>query len=235
MDREKIERAARTLPELVISHWPGPVGRKLREAYWRTRLGRMGRACAIDVGVVFQAPENVFLGDNVWLDSYVQILAGAPSPRPNIRIKPNPAFKGNPGEIHVGSNVHIAPFCVIQGHGGVAIGSDSGVSAHSTIYSLSHHYRGQPEHDRWDGDYAAVIKFSPSVPPEQQVLIQSPVVMEDATGVGLHSALLPGATIRRFSWVGVGSVVMGEVPSGVIAGGNPLRIIKARFGSSGPH
>ena len=226
-----MQAAALTLPELVVTFWPGSVGRRLREAYWRPRLGHMGQNCIIDVGVTLQSPKYIYLGDHVWLDSYVQLIAGPPAPMRNVHVRPNPAYRGAAGEIHIANDVHIAPFCIVQGHGGVSIGHASSIAARSSIYSLSNHYRRGPS-DVWDGTYDNVVKFSPLVPEDQQAYVQSPVVLEDAAGVGLHSALLPGATIGKFSWVGVGSVVTGVVPGGVIAGGNPLRIIKQRFDSS---
>lgn len=229
-DLDQIARAARSLPEWVITCWPGGVGRRLREAYWRRRLGGMGRGCVIDVGVVIGGAEHVFLGDNVWIDSYVVLLAGPPSDRPNLVFKDNPAYRHGAGELHIGSNTHVAPFCVLQAHGGLSIGKDSGVGAHSMFYSLSNHYRAPGHPERFDGDYDHVIKYSPLVPPDQQAYVASPIVMEDATGVGVGSVVLAGSIVRRYSWVGVSSVLRGEVPAGVIAGGNPLKILKQRFG-----
>jgi acetyltransferase-like isoleucine patch superfamily enzyme len=227
---DKISRAARSLPEWAITHWPGGVGRRLREAYWRARLGAMGEGCIIVVGVVIGGAEHIFLGDNVWIDAYTVLLAGPSHDRPNLTTKPNPAYRFGAGEMHIGSNTHIAPFCVLQAHGGLSIGKDSGVGAHSSFYSLSNHYRAPGRPERFDGHYDRVIKYSPLVPPEQQAYISSPIVMEDASGVGVGSVVLPGSIVRRYSWVGVGSVVRGEVPPGVIAGGNPLKILKQRFG-----
>jgi acetyltransferase-like isoleucine patch superfamily enzyme len=226
---QSLWRAVRSIPEREIFFWPGSVGRSLRKAYWRERLGSMGSGCAIDVGVIIEAPEHVFLGDNVWLDNYVQIIAGPPAPRENLTERPNPRYRGKPGEIHLAGGNHVAPFCVLQGHGGLWLGRDVGVAAHSAIYSLSNHYRAHEEDDYFDGDYDKLIKFSPLVPPSQQALVSSPVVFEDGAALGLSCSVLPGATVGRYSWIGAGSVVHGAVPEGVIAGGNPLRVLKQRF------
>lgn len=227
---DSISRAARSLPEYAIASWPGAVGRRLRAAYWKRRLGAMGAGCIIDVGVIIPSPEHVFLGDNVWLDHYVILLAGPTGARPNTRTLPNPAYHGRAGELHVGSNTHIAPHCVLQAHAGLSIGKDSGVGAHSSLYSLSNHYRAPGQPEGFDGVYDHVIKYSPMVPPEQQAYIASPIVMEDASGVAVGSVLLPGSVIGRYSWVGSGSVVRGHIPPGVLAGGNPATVLKQRFG-----
>lgn len=223
-------QAALTLPQWVITSWPGSVGRRLRAIYWKQRLGAMGKNCVIDVGVSIHNPEYVFLGDNVWLDSYTQLIAGPPTHPERVKLKTTPGYRGRPGEIHIGSNTHVAPFCVLQGHGGIWIGRDSGIAAHSVIYSLSHHYRsgmdtGLPAYER-------MMKFTPMAPKEQQALIAAPVVIEDATAVGLNSVILPGSVIGRYSWIGAGSLVRGTIPPGVIAAGNPAQISKQRFTSS---
>jgi acetyltransferase-like isoleucine patch superfamily enzyme len=50
--------------------------------------------------------------------------------------------------------------------------------------------------------------------------------MEDATAVALGSILLPGATVRRGSWIGVLSSVAGEIPENSLASGNPAAVVK---------
>jgi acetyltransferase-like isoleucine patch superfamily enzyme len=228
---DAIARAARSLPEHAILHWPGAVGRRLRAAYWRRRLGAMGENVVIDVGVQIPTPEHVFLGDNVWIDCYTILLAGPSSARPNTRVLPNPAFKGQPGQLIIGSNTHVAPFCVLQAHAGLYVGKDSGIGAHSSLYSVSNHYRAPGQPEGFDGVYEHVIKYSPLVPEDQQAYISSPIVMEDASGVAVGSIVLPGSIIGSYSWVGSGSVVRGRIPRGVIAGGNPATVLKQRFGA----
>lgn len=223
----RLRSAALSLPEGVITHWPGSVGRRLRAIYWRQRLGSMGKGCVIDVGVSILNPEHVFLGDNVWLDSYVQLLAGPPSAPQRVKTKTTLGYPGREGEIHIGRNTHIAPFCVLQGHGGIWIGRDSGIASHSVVYSLSHHYRSGITTEM--PPYERVMKFTPMVPKDEQALIAAPVVIEEATAVGLGSIVLPGSTIGRYSWVGAGSLVQGDIPSGVIASGHPARVVKERF------
>lgn len=223
----RLRSAALSLPEGVITHWPGSVGRRLRAIYWRQRLGAMGRGCVIDVGVSILNPEHVFLGDNVWLDRYAQLVAGPPAARRRLKTKTTPGYLGHEGEIHIGRNTHIGMFCVLQGHGGIWIGRDSTIATHAVVYSLSHHYRTGLSNEM--PPYEQVMKFSSMAPEDQQALIAAPVVIEDATAVGLGSVILPGSSVGRYSWVGAGSLVRGAIPSGVIAGGNPAQIVKERF------
>jgi len=220
-------QAALSLPQWVITSWPGSVGRKLRAIYWKQRLGAMGKNCVIDVGVEIANPSYVFLGDNVWLDSYAQLIAGPPAHPERVKVKTVPGYRGREGEIHIGSNTHIGKFCVLQGHGGIWIGRDTTITTHAVVYSLTHHHRmgpstGIPPYDR-------VMKFSSMSPIDEQALVASPVIIEDATAVGLNSVILPGSVIGRYSWIGASSLVRGTIPPGVIAAGNPVQIIKQRF------
>ncbi len=226
---DSLALAAKTLPEWAIISYPGGIGRRLRAAYWKKRLGAMGERCIIDVGVIIQSPEHVFLGDDVWLDHYAVLTAGPPASRSHHRTLANPAFRGRRGEIRIGDRSHIAAHTVIQGHGGVAVGTDVTIAAHSMIFSFSHHYWGEgmaPD----PADYASVPKYSGAAPADQQSMVEGAVEIGDAAAVLAGSILVAGSSVGQYSVIGAGSVVQGRVPPGVIANGDPLRIVKQRFG-----
>jgi len=54
-----------------------------------------------------------------------------------------------------------------------------------------------------------------------------PVVVEDDVFLGSNVRVLKGVTIGRGAVVANGSVVVKDIPPGVIAGGNPARVLKA--------
>jgi len=56
--------------------------------------------------------------------------------------------------------------------------------------------------------------------PDEQVTVKK------GSWLGANSILLPGVTIGEYSVIGAGSVVTKSVPSGVVAVGNPAKIIK---------
>ncbi len=53
-----------------------------------------------------------------------------------------------------------------------------------------------------------------------------PITVEDDVWIGGHVTVLPGVTIGRGSVVGAGSVVTRDVPPGVVAAGNPCRVLR---------
>jgi acetyltransferase-like isoleucine patch superfamily enzyme len=224
---DKVARAALSVPEWAIISWPGGVGRRLRAAYWKQRLGAMGERCVIDVGVVIQAPEHVFLGDGVWLDTYAVLIAGPPSEGARSRqVLPNTAFRGTSGQIRIGDRSHVGVHTVVQGHGGVTLGRDVALGAHTMVYSQSQHYRSadfEPDPD----DYDSVPKY---VAGPSQCIVEGPVTIGDGAALLGGTMVLPGSAVGRFSIIGAGSLVQGRVRAGVVASGNPLRVVKQRFG-----
>jgi|688.fasta_scaffold530420_2 acetyltransferase-like isoleucine patch superfamily enzyme len=54
----------------------------------------------------------------------------------------------------------------------------------------------------------------------------APVVLEDNVFVGSRVIILKGVTIGKDSVIGAGSVVISSIPSGVIAAGNPAKVIR---------
>lgn len=58
------------------------------------------------------------------------------------------------------------------------------------------------------------------------VIMTAPVVIEDNVFVGSRVIILKGVTIGKDSVIGAGSVVVRSIPPGVIAAGNPAKVIR---------
>jgi acetyltransferase-like isoleucine patch superfamily enzyme len=57
--------------------------------------------------------------------------------------------------------------------------------------------------------------------------VSKAITIEDEVFIGMHCLILKGVTIGRGSVIGAGSVVSRSIPPGVIAAGNPARVIKS--------
>lgn len=207
--------------ESLIRNIGGGIGRRIRYQYYKRRLGGCGKNIIIDIGVIIENPQYVFLGNNIWIDNYVLIIAGFQGQNERVKIKPNYIFKGKLGELIISDHVHIAPYCVLQAHGGISIGSKSGVASGAKVYSLSHHYRNL-NNFLDDNEYY----FTPMVSIEEQFFVASPVVIGNGAAIGLNSVVLPGSIIPDNTWIGVSTYTSGEYEEGAIYSTEPSKFNK---------
>lgn len=91
----------------------------------------------------------------------------------------------------------------------VIVGSNVAVGANTTIVDTDFH----PLDPRLRLDASAKAATSP-------------VVIEDNVFIGMNCLILKGVTIGRGSVIGAGSVVTKSIPEGVIAAGNPARVVR---------
>lgn len=61
---------------------------------------------------------------------------------------------------------------------------------------------------------------------DQMLQYNLPIVIEDSVWIGAGAIVLPGVTIGKGSVIGAGSVVTKSVPTGVVAVGNPCRVLR---------
>lgn len=212
---------------IIISYYPGAIGFRLRYRHWKKRLRHLGKGVLIDTGVYFQNPKFIFIDDNSWIDKNVIILAGMDhSKRKRVFIRKK-EYNAEPGVVHVGKNVHIAPSCIISGiSAGVYISDDCNVAAHSKIYALSHHYRSKNDPKK------VGFSFGPRVSEDRQYMIEGPVYLGRNTGVALNTVILPGVFIPENCFVRINSVVYaGNYCSNSILSGDPAKRTGERFKS----
>jgi len=183
----------------------------------------LGKEVIIDIGVHIQNPQYVSIDDNTWIDKYVILIAGPPSGERETVYRQNPNYRLGRGELSIGKNVHIAPFCIISGMGGVMIGDNVGLSTGCKVYSFSHHYRSFKDPSN------SSIAFSPMVERECQAMLLGPVVFENNTGMALNCVVLPGVTVGQNSFVMINSVVTKDVPPNSLVAGYPARVVGQRF------
>ncbi|MXP15158.1 acyltransferase [Altererythrobacter confluentis] len=108
------------------------------------------------------------------------------------------------GEVSVGANTWIGPFTILDGSGGLQIGSNCSISAGVQIYS----------HDTVDWAISA----------GRAEYKLAPTKIGNNCYIGPNSVIAKGVSIGDQVIIGANSLVIQDVPSGAKAYGNPARI-----------
>lgn len=90
--------------------------------------------------------------------------------------------------------------------GRITIGDDVQIGPNVQLLTATHPVEPGPRRDKWEGS--------------------APITIEDNVWLGGGVIVLPGVTIGADTVVGAGSVVAHDLPSGVIAVGNPARVLR---------
>lgn len=209
--------------QIFITYLPGPIGYVLRYWFWKRRLKYLGKKVLIDVGVYFQKPHYILIDDHCWIDRGVILLAG---PDPSNRARRsllNDKFPLEPGTVYIGKNVHIGPYSVISGIGGIYISDDCGLASGFKAFSFSHHYRSE----EFPADRSFL--FAQPVAQEKQYMIEGPIFLDRNVGAAVNSTILPGVSIGKDSFVTINSVVSSSFEENSLIAGNPAKRIKERY------
>jgi acetyltransferase-like isoleucine patch superfamily enzyme len=111
------------------------------------------------------------------------------------------------GNVSVGANTWIGPWVMLDGSGGLTIGSHCSISAGVQIYT----------HDS--------VKWATSGGTHQ--VERSSTCIGDSCYIGPNVIIAKGVTIGDCCIIGANSVVLSDVPSGFKAFGNPCRAVGA--------
>lgn len=134
---------------------------------------------------------SIRIGDNCTICDYAMILT----------------YSGN---ITVGNNSTVNPFCILYGHGGLKIGNGVRIAAHTVIIPASHNYE--------DPD-----KFI-----YKQGMTCLGIEIQDDVWIGCGARILDGVTIKKGAVIGSGAVVTNDVPEYAVVAGVPAEIVKYR-------
>jgi acetyltransferase-like isoleucine patch superfamily enzyme len=112
--------------------------------------------------------------------------------------------------VSIGDGSSVNPYCVLYGHGGLTIGEEVRIAAHSVVVPSNHTFS-----DR-------------SVPIGRQPIVARGIRIEDDVWIGAGVKILDGVVIGTGCVVGAGSVVTRSLePNGVYVG-IPARRIRSR-------
>ncbi len=186
----------------------------LRYPFYKICFRKIGRNCFIAPNSLIEHAKNIELGDKVIISGYSNICANT---KQSIKIGNNSIIFnhaivkcGGEGFIEVGENSTVNPFCVLEGLGGLSIGSGVRIASGSKLMSFNHSFSDK------------------RTPIYKQGFTKKGIVVEDDVWIGTNAVILDGVRIGRGSIVGAGSVVNKDVPPFCIVAGVPAKIIKKR-------
>lgn len=113
------------------------------------------------------------------------------------------------GQITIGENTRIHGSCV-HAYESITIGRNCLIAANCQIFDGNGHD----------------LSFDNVSNRIYTVGVSKPVIIEDNVWLGTNVVVLPGVTIGQGSVISANSVVHKDIPQMVIAGGNPIQIIK---------
>lgn len=123
------------------------------------------------------------------------------------RVYMEPDFRCEFGKnITIGNDVYINFGCTILDCAQVTIGDNTLIGPNVSMYSANHSLDAQ---ERITGG-----------------LIPKEIHVGNRVWIGGNTTILAGVTIGDESVIGAGSVVTRDIPSGVVAAGNPCRVLR---------
>ncbi len=128
-----------------------------------------------------------------------------PNADPGLYIQP-PFFCDYGYNIHIGENVFFNFNCIILDVNKVTIGKRTLFGPNVQIYTATHPLNAE--------DRATGLESG------------KPITIGDDVWIGGSVVICPGVIIGEKSVIGAGSVVTKDIPPGVLAAGNPCRILK---------
>ena len=176
--------------------------------------GTPARSVSIGAGAVLQQRFEVRcddgalrVGDRAFLGNDGRALCGSLFVGDYTRLH-NHIFIHGPGHIHVGHNCWVGGSCVLDGVGGILVGDNVGVGAHSQLWS----------HLQF-GDILAGCRWHS----------KSPLVVEEDVWFVGHCIVSPIRAHRR-SMALVGSVVTHDMAANHVYAGVPAKDVTDRLG-----
>lgn len=244
------DRGVRSLPaeetitailSALINPIPLVLGRKIRRWIFGALLAETGRVVDLGMGLKLVGPSRISLGDEVFTDQNVSLIAWQPTSRIHLRsrvcLNRNVALHAQGGTIELGDRVklddgvhlqalggqitlgtrtYLGPYVCMAGPGNITIGDHCLIASHSSLYANNH------------------IFSDPDMIIDEQGVTTVGIVIEEDCWLGTGVRVLDGVTIGRGSVIGAGAVVTKDIPPYSIAVGVPARVI-AKRGVNQPH
>ena len=126
----------------------------------------------------------------------------------------------------VGKNVFIEPDFICEMGNNITIGDDTFFNFGCIIFDMGEVTIGK---NVMFGPRVVISTTTHAFDPDERVrnvVISKPVTIGDRAWIAADVKILQGVTIGEGSIVGAGSVVTHDIPAGVVAAGNPCRVLR---------
>jgi acetyltransferase-like isoleucine patch superfamily enzyme len=194
-DEKRIMRAKRTLLER-IQH--------------RVRVARLN----ITPGVHVDRSIYIAASAKIQINTDDCVLGGGVRISKGVIISDGVIIAPYGGSIEIGAHAYIGPYCVLYGHGGLAIGRSTMIGAHTIIVPANHGWTRLDE------------------PMNVQPLTKKGITIGEDVWIGAGCKILDGVHIGNGTVIGAGSVVTKDIDAHLIAFGVPAKVAGRRHASS---
>ncbi|WP_204102361.1 MULTISPECIES: acyltransferase [Spirulina sp. CCY15215] len=183
--------------------------------YQRLKLGKLGKGSKLSLqSRIHGITKNIFIGNNVMVGRSATIFCESSTTSLKIGDRTNVGIsviiKCYGGNIKIGNDCSINPFCVLYGQGGLTIGNCVRISPHTVIVPSNH-------------------KFDdPDIPIFKQGLTKKGITIEDDVWIGAGAKILDGCIIGKGSVIGAGTVLTKSVKPYSIVVGVPGKVVGQR-------
>jgi acetyltransferase-like isoleucine patch superfamily enzyme len=196
--RRRIAALERPLPRALTNYW---LARRF-DAY-------------VDPRADIRFPASLTLGRGTRLGRCRIICTGPVSLGERCDVRDDAIIDAQCGPVTLGRRVGVNPFCILYGAGGLTIGDDVLIAAHTVVIPSNHRF------ERND------------VPIWDQGTTQRGVRIGSDVWLGTHVVVLDGVRIGDGAVVAAGAVVARDVEPRTIVGGVPARVLRDREPSAG--
>lgn len=170
--------------------------------------------CVIGLPFKGMNDEQTIIGDGSVIRAGTYIYAGN-----QIGSNFQSGNKANIRELNqIGDDVSIGTLSVVEHH----VTIRNGVRIHTQVFVPEY---TTLEENCWLGPNVVVTNARYPKHPSVKNELKGPHIKQNAK-IGANTTLLPGVTIGRDSLIGAGSVVTKDIADGVIAVGNPARVLR---------
>jgi acetyltransferase-like isoleucine patch superfamily enzyme len=174
----------------------------------RLRLARLNRM----PGVAVDASAFIAATAMIQTDSDGCSFGGRVVIGPGVTLSDGVVVATYGGSITIDAHAYVGPYCVLYGHGGLVVGRNTMIGAHSVVVPANH-------------GYARI-----DVPMNAQPLTREGITIGEDVWIGSGCRILDGVAIAQGAVIGAGSVVTKDIEAYAIAYGVPAVVVRSRRG-----